>query len=87
MKVNFPLARVYLSQVLKSSISVWEITRQQFRSSRRRCLGLAGRSSAARDVLGPIDALERRCYVSPYSAVLHTGLRRRTKRCGACDKR
>ena len=89
MKVNFPLARVYLSQVHQClgnhEAAIQEIEKAlpsngdapaPILAMLGYAYGLAGRSEAARDVLRGIDELARRCYVSPYDrAVLHTGLR------------
>jgi TolB-like protein/Flp pilus assembly protein TadD len=89
MKVNFPLARVYLGQVYQcmgkheAAIQEMEAALPSDGDASAPILamlgyayGLAGRSGAARDVLRRMDELARRCYVSPYDrAVLHTGLR------------
>jgi TolB-like protein/Flp pilus assembly protein TadD len=89
MKISFPLARVYLSQVHQCmgnhEAAIQEIERAlpsdgdapaPILAMLGYAYGLAGRSGAARDVLRGIDDLARRCYVSPYDrAVLHTGLR------------
>jgi TolB-like protein/Flp pilus assembly protein TadD len=89
MKVDFPLARVYLGQVYQcmgkheAAIHEMETALPSDRDASAPILamlgyayGLGGRSGAARDVLRRMDELARRCYVSPYDrAVVHTGLR------------
>ena len=88
MKVNFPLARIYLGQVYQcmgkheAAIQEMEAALPSDGGASAPILamlgyayGLAGRSGAARDVLRRMDEMARRCYVSPYDrAVLHTGL-------------
>jgi tetratricopeptide (TPR) repeat protein len=88
MKVNFPLAHVYLSQVHQCTgnheAAIQEIEKAlpsdgdapvPILAMLGYAYGLAGRRVAARDVLCEMDPLARRCYVSPYDrAVLHTGL-------------
>ena len=88
MRIDFPLARLYLGQVYqcmgnhKAAIEEMEKVLPSHGDAPAPMLamlgqtyGLAGRNRAAREAMRRLEELASRCYVSPYDrAVLQTGL-------------